>query len=66
MKNKTHVMQALIISLIVIAVVGELTCYLTEHRFAEMPKQMLGAAVLCWIVYTLFRTPQDDDWAGQY
>lgn len=51
------------IALVMIAIIWELT----EHRLAEMPKQVLGAAVLCWLVYTLFRTPQDgDDWVGQY
>lgn len=63
MKNKTIVRQALMIALVMIAIIWELT----EHRLAEMPKQVLGAAVLCWLVYTLFRTPQDgDDWVGQY
>ncbi len=67
MKNKTVVIQALMIALVMIAIIWELTGYLTEHRLAAMPKQVLGAAVLCWLVYTLFRTPQDgDDWAGQY
>ena len=65
MKNKTLVMQALMIAFVMIAVIWELTGYLTEHRLAEMPKQVLGAAFFCWLVYTLFRTPQDDDWAGQ-
>ncbi|WP_371825443.1 hypothetical protein [Mucilaginibacter sp. SMC90] len=67
MNNKTIVLQALLIVLVIIAIVWEVTRYITEHRFAEMPKQLMGAVFLCWLVYILSRTPQDDDdWAGQY
>jgi len=67
MKNKTLIVQALTSALVFIAIAWEVTDYLTEHRFSETPKQLLSAAFLCWLVYTFFRTSQDDDdWAGQY
>lgn len=46
-----------------LAVIG----YLTEHLFSETLRQLLCPVFLYWLVYTFFRTPQDDDdWAGQY
>jgi uncharacterized membrane protein YfcA len=67
MKNRTLIMQALTSALIFIAIGWQVTGYLTEHRFSKKPKQLLCAVFLSWLVYTLFRTPQDDDdWAGHY
>lgn len=67
MKDKWIVVQALVTALAIIAIVWELTGFMTGHQSAESPKQFLSAVFLCWLVFTLFRKPQDDDdWAGQF
>ncbi|GAA4329250.1 hypothetical protein GCM10023149_33840 [Mucilaginibacter gynuensis] len=62
MMNNRLVMTMLTIAMVVIIS----TWQLTEHGSPELLKQVLGVITVCWLVYILFRMPQDDDdWAGQ-
>lgn len=67
MKNKESLFQGILFSMALIAILWELMGLITTQRLAEFPKQLLAAALLCWLVLVLFRKPEDDDdWAGQY
>ncbi|WP_345211076.1 hypothetical protein [Mucilaginibacter gynuensis] len=64
MRNKELMLRVLFATLAIVAIIWELTAFIIGHQAAETPKQLLSAIFLCWVVFCLFRKPQDDDdWA---